>query len=46
VIVTGIAISTEESWDNGPITERLPVLDLWEDGVEPEEQGTEPGRAA
>lgn len=38
VIVTGISVITDpDPWDLGMVTERLPVLELEEDGIEPDE---------
>ena len=38
VIVTGIGvISDPDPWDVGMVTERLPALELYEDGIEPDE---------
>ena len=38
VIVTGISvISDPDPWDVGMVTERLPVQELYEDGIEPDE---------
>ena len=38
VIVTGISvISDPDPWDVGMVTERLPTLELEDDGIEPDE---------
>ncbi len=38
VIVTGIAVINEpDPWDVGMVTEKLPALELYDDGIEPEE---------
>lgn len=42
IIVTGIAIIDEpDPWEVGMITERLPVLEAWDDGIEPENSADE-----
>jgi hypothetical protein len=48
VIVTGIAVLNEpDPWEVGMVTERLPIIELYEDGVEPEENADrDRGRAA
>ncbi len=38
VIVTGIAVINDpDPWDVGMVTERLPVIELYDDGIEPED---------
>jgi hypothetical protein len=38
VIVTGISVVNDpDPWGAGIVTERLPVLELDEDGIEPDE---------
>jgi hypothetical protein len=38
VIVTGINVTTEpDPWEVGMVTERIPAQDLYEDGIEPDE---------
>jgi hypothetical protein len=46
VIVTDITPIEEDPWDAGIITERLPILELGEDAIEPDEQGSGRDRAA
>jgi hypothetical protein len=48
VIVTGIAVLNEpDPWEVGMVTERLPIIELYDDGVEPEENADrDRGRAA
>jgi hypothetical protein len=46
VIVTGITTTEEDPWDPGIITERLPILELGEDAIEPADQDSERDRAA
>jgi hypothetical protein len=38
VIVTGIAVINDpDPWEVGMVTERLPVVDLYDDGIEPDD---------
>jgi hypothetical protein len=49
VIVTGINVINEpDPWELGMVTERLPIQELYEDGIEPDETAAERdrGRAA
>ena len=47
VIVTGISVINEpDPWDVGMVTERLPALELEEDGIEPDEPIIQRERAA
>jgi hypothetical protein len=47
VIVSGIdTINDPDPWDVGMVTERLPALELYDDGIEPDEPDVRHERAA
>ena len=39
-------VAEQDPWDVGMITERLPAHELWEDGIEPEDESQEPQERA